>query len=395
MSMTDQQEPEQSTRPSWQHLFFAFFRLGLTAFGGPAMILHIREMAVGREKWLAKERFQEGVAMAQAVPGATAMQVAAFVGLRVRGAGGAVAAYVGFGLPAFVLMLALSALYARTHTLPAVVSAFSGLQALIVSVVTHAAWSFGRTTVLGWRQGGIALMAAILFWLALTPPLILLISALLGLTLPQSQDTRPLASAEHSPMWKSLLPFGALVAGTVAVFGLLMSSSSVLGELALLMARIDLMAFGGGFASVPFMFHEIVEVRSWLTGPVFLDGIALGQFTPGPIVITATFVGYLLHGMGGAVVATVAIFLPSLLIVIGIAPWFSRLRTLRGFQQVLAGVLCSFVGLLVTVAIRFAMQVQWDGVHLFLALAAFAALWKKVDILWVILAGGLLSILLV
>jgi chromate transporter len=376
--------------PTLVRLFLLFLRLGLTAFGGPAMIAYIRDLAVEREKWLAREAFQDGVALCQMIPGATAMQVAAYVGLRVRGVGGAVASYVGFGLPAFLLMLGLSVLYTRTHTLPLVVAAFSGLQALIVAVVANAAFSFGRTTLTGWRQGGIALIVAALFWLRVSPFLILLFAALLGMASSGRQVEKKQAGSQ-AIIPAALLPLFSLIAAAGAVFTLLLCFSPTLAQLAMLMARIDLMAFGGGFASVPFMFHEIVEVRSWLEASTFLDGIALGQFTPGPIVITATFVGYLLHGIAGAGIATVAIFLPSLLLVIGIAPYFSRLRASLWFSRAISGVLCAFVGLLATVTIRFALQVHWDGLHLFLGIAALLALVRKVDILWVIVVGTVIS----
>jgi chromate transporter len=157
------------------------------------------------------------------------------------------------------------------------------------------------------------------------------------------------------------------------------------------MSKIDLIAFGGGFASVPLMLHEIVEVRSWMDGPTFLNGIVLGQFTPGPIVITATFVGYLVHGLVGALIATIAIFLPSFLILIGVAPWFDRVRSSPWFTRAIGGILCSFVGLLLTVTIRFGLNVHWDWTHTALATAAFVALVVKLDILWVILAGTAIS----
>jgi len=157
------------------------------------------------------------------------------------------------------------------------------------------------------------------------------------------------------------------------------------------MSKIDLIAFGGGFVSVPLMFHEIVEVRSWMDGPTFLNGIVLGQFTPGPIVITATFVGYLVSGLPGAMIATVAIFLPSFLMLIGVAPWFDRVRSSPWFTRAIGGILCSFVGLLLIVSIRFALNVPWDWPHLALAVAAFAALFFKVDILWVALGGTAVS----
>ena len=114
--------------PSLRRLFGSFLRMGITAFGGPAMIAYIRKMAVVQKKWLDAESFQDGVALCQTIPGATVMQMAAYIGLRVRGVRGAVVSYIGFGLPAFLLMLVLSFAYARAHTLPAVVSVFSGLQ---------------------------------------------------------------------------------------------------------------------------------------------------------------------------------------------------------------------------------------------------------------------------
>jgi len=155
------------------------------------------------------------------------------------------------------------------------------------------------------------------------------------------------------------------------------------------------MAFGGGFASVPLMFHEIVEIRGWLDSQTFMNGIVLGQVTPGPIVITATFIGYLLDGVLGGLVATVSIFMPSFALVVGNTPYYERLRRLPLFYKVVDGVLCSFVGFLFTVTIRFALNVHWDWTHFLLALAAFVALRLKVDILWVILLGTLASIILI
>ncbi|MFH2123956.1 MAG: chromate efflux transporter [Pseudomonadota bacterium] len=387
----DESLPVLSPAPSLRRLFLAFLRLGLTAFGGPAMIAYIRELAVGREKWLTKENFQGGVALCQMIPGATAMQVAAYVGLRTCGVRGAVVSYVGFALPAFVLMLLLSVFYSRTHSLPAVVAVFSGLQALIVAVVANATFSFGRSTLTDWRQGLIALLAATLFRLQAHPLLILLFAALLGLALRGKgmKKKQPVLSE----LAGGLLPLAGFLLLAGVALALLVFSRPELARLAVLMVKIDLVAFGGGFASVPFMYHEIVEVRSWLTGSTFLDGIALGQFTPGPIVITATFVGYLLHGLAGALVATVAIFSPSLFLVIGIVPYFSRLHSLPWFNRTISGVLASFVGLLATVTIHFALQVHWDWIHSVLAIAAFLALLKKVDILWVIGVGVVLSFL--
>jgi len=357
------------------------------------MIAHIRELAVEKERWLDQKTFRDGMALCQTIPGATAMQMAAYVGLWLRGVRGAIIGYLGFGLPAFLLMTLLSALYARSHALPTVVAAFSGLQAIIVVIVANAAISFGRSSLTTWQNGVVALMAAGLFGLAAHPVLILILAALLSLLLnsgqPVAQQTE---SRTHLP--SAILPLLSLLAATGAGFALLVFFRSDLAQLGLLMARIDLVAFGGGFASVPLLFHEIVETRAWLDATTFLDGIALGQLTPGPIVITATFVGYLLHGLTGAFIATVAMFLPSLLLLIGTAPYFARLCAAPLFKRGVDGVLCSFVGLLCTVTIRLGLHVHWDWPHLLLAGAAFGALLKKVDLLWVVLAGAVVAMLL-
>jgi chromate transporter len=125
-----------------------------------------------------------------------------------------------------------------------------------------------------------------------------------------------------------------------------------------------------------------------------MDGIILGQITPGPIVITATFIGYILGGLLGGVVATIAIFLPSFMMVVGITPYFDRLRTSPVFNKAIGGVLCSFVGLLFAVTISFALKIHWDLPHLLLASLALAALLLKTEFLWVVVIGTITSVLL-
>ncbi len=377
-------------RPSLVLLFASFLRMGITAFGGPAMISYIRKQVVGDKKWLDSESFQDGVALCQAVPGATVMQMAAYIGLKLRGVRGAISAFVGFGLPAFFLMSALSMAYARTHSLPAVTSIFNGLQAVIVAVMANATVAFGRTSLTHWKDAIIAVVAAGLFGFTANPVFIVALSALLGIFL----NSGPYAAknAFHAGQMK---PTTSSVLILLVVFGaglvLFFMFREDLFQLAILMSKIDLLAFGGAFGSVPLMFHEIVEARGWMDGPTFLNGIVLGQFTPGPIVITATFVGYLLHGIPGALVATLAVFSPSFIILIGVAPWFDRLRSNPRFTRAIRGILCSFVGLLFTVTIRFALNVQWGWLQAVIAAGALLALLLKVELLWVILAGAAIS----
>ncbi len=177
-----------------------------------------------------------------------------------------------------------------------------------------------------------------------------------------------------------------LLAGIILV-GLFWWDRLLFG-LATLMLKADLFAFGGGFASIPVMLHEVVDVRHWMAGATFMDGIALGQVTPGPIVITATFVGYQIAGLLGAIVGTAAMFLPSFVLVLITVPHFDRVQRSLWVRRALRGSLAAFVGLLLVVVIHFAGAISWGIPSLVLVGAAFAALWFKVDVLWVVLVGA-------
>jgi chromate transporter len=380
------------TKPSLTGLLFAFLRLGASAFGGPSMVAYIGKMAVEKKRWMSRRSFRDGVALCQLIPGATAMQTSAYVGFKTQGVMGAAASFIGFGLPAFLLMMVLSAAYMRTHDLPVVVSIFHGLQAIIVAIVANATLMFGRNSLKNGRDVIIAVVAALMFGLGINPIIVLPIAAVLGLVRHANQ-LPPLPTA-HSPE-ESRLPSALLVllAASATGFILLFLFQWKLFGLAALMSLIDLSAFGGGFASVPLMFHEVVHVRGWMDGPTFLNGIVLGQITPGPIVITATFVGYALYGFWGGLLATIGVFLPSFLLVVGIAPYSSRIFASSYLNRAFGGVLCSFVGLLLTVTFRFALNVHWGLVHVLLSAAAFIALLFDIDILWVVLGGTLISII--
>jgi chromate transporter len=379
-------------RPRPGALFFSFLRLGATAFGGPAMVAYIGELGTRRE-WVSREELAEGVALCQAIPGATAMQSAAFVGLRAAGVRGALAAYAGFGLPAVLLMIAASAAYGRVEGLALVQAGFRGFRAMIVALVASAAVGFARTHVRSLRDVLIALGCAVALYARASPLAVIAGAALLGVAL---HRRAPAPSGEAPRAWPrgtSRVGIGILLAG-VAFALLLLAISPRLGALALVCMKVDVLAFGGGFASIPLMFHELVEVRPWLEAKTFMDGIALGQVTPGPIVVTATFVGYRVAGLAGALVATVAVFLPSFALVVAAAPSFGRLRGRAWFTPTLHGAMLSFVGLLVFVSVQFAGAVQWSLGSGALAALSFVALRAGVDVHWVVVvsaaAAGLL-----
>ncbi len=389
-------EPPCRERPSPLLLFRRFFRLGLTAFGGPAMVAYIREMAVQRHGWLSPESFKQGVAICQTIPGATAIQAAAYVGLRAGGAWGAIAAYIGFGMPAFVLMVVLSALYQQGHALPTVVSIFAGLQVIVVAMVAQATVNFGRATLKDWRDLGLGLAVAGLLLTGANPLLVILLAALAGLLL--FRETMQTKQGQPRPAgtlaWRELRPPLLMTLALVLGLGVLALLNRQLFDLALMMIRVDCFAFGGGYASVPLLFNEVVTARHWMSGPTFMDGIALGQVTPGPIVITATFVGFLQAGLTGAIIATTAIFAPSLIFLTAAAPTFDRFRHNRQFQRAMHGILISFTGLLLSVTLRFALHITWDSWRIAIAVLAGLALWRKVDLLWVVLAGTAISAIL-
>ncbi|MGD1004520.1 MAG: chromate efflux transporter [Methanoregulaceae archaeon] len=376
--------------PSLVKIFSRFLRLGLTAFGGPAMVAYIRSITVEREKWLDNTTFNNGVALCQALPGATAMQVAAYVGLKIRGLAGAIAAFVGFGLPAFLLMIVLSAFYIQAVAIPPVVSIFRGLQVIIIAIIATAAVTFARMSLKKWVHVSIASIAAVLFFLGVHPILVILSAALLGLAILRGDASSP------EPVLKSTTRglergYFILIGLVAAMFLVLFFFQKNLFELAAVMFRVDLFAFGGGFASLPLMYHEVVDAHAWLDSATFLSGIALGQVTPGPIVITATFVGYLVDGAWGGVIATFAIFAPSFFIVVGTEPYFDRMQSLLWFRRAINGILLSFVGLLLSVTIRFAMGISWTWQLALVGAGALVALLLGGEILWVVIAGVIIS----
>jgi chromate transporter len=358
------------------------------------MIAYIRRETVEKRHWLDAGSFGDGVSLCQIIPGATAMQTAAYVGLRVRGPLGALAAFAGFGLPSFLLMLPLAAVYARSRDLPGVVGALNGLRAVTVAMMINAATIFGRDLLGDWRALAIALGTASLFVLGVSPAMAIVFAAIIGFVLLRpvsSQPHRPSAArrVSVSPWWLA----GLLFAG-IAVLASLFLFQRGLFEISLTMLKIDLLSFGGAFAAVPLMFHEFVSVRGWITSRTLMDAMIIGQVAPGPIIKTATFVGYLFQGFAGGLVAAISVFLPSFFLLLALAPHFDRLRASPQVQRLTGGVFCSFVGLLLAVAIRFSIEIEWDLRLVLLAVAALLALLRRIEVFWVVAAGAIASALL-
>jgi chromate transporter len=289
-------------------------------------------------------------------------------------------------------MLFLSVLYAQFNSIPKFISVFKGLQVIVVAIIFNATYLFGKDIANNYKNILIALLAAISFWFGLSPFMVIILAGILGMALLKVfPSSNAFNSETKETQWNAKQIIGLLVTFLICLTGLYLLSS-ILFNLAVVMLKIDLFAFGGGFASLPLMLHEVVNHRGWMNSKTFMDGIALGQITPGPIIITATFVGYMVYGILGALVATIAIFTPSFFMVITVVPFFDRLKNSIYFMKAIDGIFASFVGLLLYVCIKFTIVVPWDIVRILLCLAALTALLRKVNILYIVPIGAAISV---
>jgi chromate transporter len=380
----------QKEQPAYIDLFLAFFWMGLTAFGGLAMFAHVRKYVVDKRKWVDASTFDSGLALCQVIPGAIIMQLVAYIGLKLKGIRGAVICFIGFGLPSFLIMFILSFLYKHTKNISGVELVLTGLRVIIVAIVANAAYIFGKKNFRNVNDLIISVVAASLFLTRLHPALVLLIAGLLGLLLSKKELTISEKSVKSKTFW-FFLTMLFLTALSILVLYIFVRGYFTL---AAIMLRIDLFSFGGGLASMPIMYHELVDLYGWFDAHTFMDGAIIGQVTPGSIIIAATFFGYMHFGIFGSLLATIYVFTPSFLILMGIIPFFDKLRTYPQFNKVINGILCSFVGLLVIVTYRFTIGIHWNLVNILLVLAAFILLIRKVEVIWIVLGGVMVSILI-
>ncbi len=382
-------------------LFTRVFKLGATAYGGPAMIGQIKEAAVNRYGWVKEGEFMRGVALCQLIPGATMVQIVTHVGYRVRGILGALTAAVAFVLPAFIALLALSAIYFRYHRLWFVEALFKGLGAIVVAIILNACITFGRSVLKDWKVILIAVLSFCAFFFQWNFILIFVLAAVIGFVLrPKIPPTKAGASggaAGGAPLQVKkneylVLTILAMLICLALVLCYLVDPK--ITSLSLNLSKIGALAFGGGFTAIPLIQYEMVDRFQWLTTKEFLDGIALGQVTPGPILITATFVGYKVANLLGAFMATLGIFFPSFFILVLLIPYHDRLRGVEKVRMMEQGVLGSFIGMLGLVLYNFGRASLVDLPRILMAAAAFFAIYKKISLPYILVAGGVLSILI-
>jgi chromate transporter len=382
-------------KPSTLDIFVSFLKLGLIAFGGPTAIAYVREMVVDKKKWMDEKSFNNGVALSQIIPGASVMQVAAYVGLSIRGIAGAFAAFIAYVLPAFFMMLFLTIGYLYLKSIPETVSVFEALRIVVVSLAANGTLNFGKKSVKGIKDIFLLSVAAFMFILKFSPFIVIFIAIIIGFLMYRDNLTKLSFKISISKGKLKIYKYVFYILLGVVLFNLsLWVINPSLFSLSILMMKVDVFAFGGGYGSVPFMLHEVVDIHRLIDAKTFMDGIALGQITPGPIVITATFVGYLVGGFIGSVVSTISVFTPSFIILLSIAPIFDSLKDNPVFKNVFHSILVSFVGLMVAVTIRFALSIDWTLPAIIIGIMSFLALYKKYNILLVIIISLVLGYLI-
>jgi chromate transporter len=379
-----------------------FFRIGATSYGGPAIVARIREVTVLQKGWLTEDEFRESLAFAQMLPGPIATQTAAHIGWRLHRGVGVAVAMLAYNSPAFLLMLGLSAAYFHFEGLPLVATAFRGLGAAVVAIVAQSILQMAQPALRNWQGVGISALAAVGFFNGADTLLVLLAAAIAGILVGLAWPA-PGVPAADLPETAPAASYRRTLLATTAVglaFVVALAASRLVSPrfpaLGVTKAKINLVAFGGGYTAIALMFHDVVHdpATAWLTPKEFIDGLALGQITPGPVSITATFIGYRVGGFLGATFATVCIFLPSSLLLVLLAPHYARLRHLRVVQDAVNGLLAAFIAMLLHVlwaVAKSAFLGPWDVA---LAATAIAVLLLRVNVVWVVLASVLVSLFL-
>jgi chromate transporter len=365
-------------------------KLGATAFGGPAAhIAMLREETVVRRQWLTDAYFLDLVGATNLIPGPNSTEMVIHVGYLRAGWRGLLVAGTLFILPAAIIVLALGWAYVRYGTTPAGESLLYGIKPVVIAVVAQALWGIGRTALKGPLLLALGTAAAALYLVGFNELLILFGSGLLVLGARAAQHMSPgqISAALATPAGG--LPL------TVASVPLLQTVQVPVSLMTLFLTflKIGAVLYGSGYVLLAFLRNDFVDRLGWLTDQQLLDAVAIGQMTPGPVFTTATFVGYLVAGVPGAVLATVGIFLPAFLFVALLHPLVPRLRRYPWTAAMLDGVNVAAVGLMAAVTWLLARDAIVDPLTATVAIAAaFLLIRFRVNSAWLVAAGALVGL---
>jgi chromate transporter len=377
-----------------RELIGAFARLGTTAFGGPAVHIAMFEREFVRERqWLTHEHFLDMLAVTNLLPGPNSTEMSIHIGYLRAGVPGALAAGCAFIAPSFFMVWALSWFYVTYGQLPQVAPLLAGIGPVVVAIIAEATWRFGGavmrtpsgdlTTARGRASLALMALAGVAALLGAHELVVLLAAGAAGIAL--SAPAR-VALAR----WAQRRPPAVLLglAGWLSPWAAGPQPVNLL-ELAWFFLRTGSVMFGSGYLLISFIERDLVQTYGWLTERQVLDAIALGQLTPGPLSTTSTFVGYLLGGDAGAIVATVAMFVPAFVVVLLTTPHLERLRQAVVARAFLDGLNPAVVGLLAATVVRLGRGALTDVPFILLGLAAFVLLARwRVNSVWLLLGGA-------
>lgn len=365
-----------------------FLRLGLTGFGGPvALANHMRRDLVDRRGWLHESEYEEGLAIATACPGPLAYQLGVYCGYIRFGIPGALMVAIAFALAPFLIVCLISMLYVRYSGAWEVRALFYGVAPVIAALILKACWNLSKKTLktnrIAWGFAAVAAGITLVFRQELVG--LFIVAGLTGIWV-----FRPPVSLRPPPDAPKSLTKGV---SAIAAFPLLLQSPSL--KMFLFFFKAGLLVFGSGLVIAPFLKAYVVDDYHWLTDRQFIDAVSIGMVTPGPVVITATFVGYVYAGLAGAIAATVGIFLPSVLFTVVATPLLRRYRSNRYLRGFIRGITVAVIGALAGTTVLVAESAIGDVFTAGLAVAALLAIvrWSKLPDSPVVGAGAVLGLL--
>jgi chromate transporter len=357
-----------------------FLRLGFTAFGGPAAhIALMHDEAVRRRRWLDDQAFLDLVGATNLIPGPNSTEMAIHIGFLRAGWAGLVAAGASFIAPAVLIVLGLAWAYERFGSTPQAEWLLYGIKPVVIAIIVQALWNLGRKAIKNWLAATIAAAIVALYFLKVNEIALLFAGGLAVMILANLRRGRTQAI-------KSLLfPIGGL--------GLLAQAAAVpfsLPILFLTFLKIGSVLYGSGYVLLAFLRADLVVRFGWLSDAQLIDAIAIGQVTPGPVFTTATFIGYLLGGYSGALLATLGIFLPSFIFVAISNPLIPRIRSSVWASSLLDGVNVASLGLMAAVTWQLGRSSLVDPLTLLVGLLSFFLLIRfKINSTWLIAGGAL------
>lgn len=363
-----------------------FLKLGTIAFGGPAAhIAMIEEEVVRRRRWLDHERFVDLLGATNLIPGPNSTEMAIHIGLLRAGWRGLIVAGACFILPAMLIVWALAALYVRYGSLPEAAWLFYGVKPVIIAIVAQALWGLGKAAIKN-SLTAIAGAAVIVLFFFGANEILLLFAA--GLAVMIVENLRRGWRPPRNALWT--LSAGAPL---LPAYNGAAAEPATLTALTLFFLKIGSVLFGSGYVLLAFLRADLVERWHWLTDRQLLDAIAIGQFTPGPVFTTATFIGYVIAGSPGALLATVGIFLPAFVFVALSSPWIPKLRRSAWASGFLDGVNAASLGLMAVVTWQLGRSALIDGFTIALALVSAVLVFRyRINSAWWVLAGALLGL---